>query len=147
RCREAAPTARRRQIAVVLVSAAAGLVMASSHRWRPSEVPRPARGWAPPWSPLEWRAGQIPLAPRFWAVTGGAFGIAAGSALGVAGASLLPGAPVVSHGLPALLGGYLGTKILDTSVIVDGRITDVCETGVVEGTLVVPQFVKEALSR
>jgi uncharacterized protein YacL len=32
-------------------------------------------------------------------------------------------------------------KILDTSVIIDGRIADVCETGFVDGSLVVPQFV------
>ncbi len=32
-------------------------------------------------------------------------------------------------------------KILDTSVIIDGRISDVCETGFIEGTLLIPQFV------
>ncbi len=32
-------------------------------------------------------------------------------------------------------------KILDTSVIIDGRIADVAETGFIEGTLVIPQFV------
>ncbi len=32
-------------------------------------------------------------------------------------------------------------KILDTSVIIDGRIFDVCKTGFVEGPLVIPQFV------
>ena len=32
-------------------------------------------------------------------------------------------------------------KILDTSVIIDGRIADLCDTGFIEGTLVVPQFV------
>jgi uncharacterized protein YacL len=36
-------------------------------------------------------------------------------------------------------------KILDTSVIIDGRIADVCETGFVAGTLVVPQFVLKEL--
>lgn len=36
----------------------------------------------------------------------------------------------------------LGTyKLLDTSVIIDGRITDISETGFIEGVLVVPQFV------
>lgn len=38
-----------------------------------------------------------------------------------------------------------GRKILDTSVIIDGRISDVCETGFVEGTLVIPQFVLREL--
>jgi len=36
-------------------------------------------------------------------------------------------------------------KILDTSVIIDGRIADVCETGFIDGTLVVPQFVLREL--
>ena len=36
-------------------------------------------------------------------------------------------------------------KILDTSVIIDGRIADVCETGFVDGALVIPQFVLKEL--
>jgi uncharacterized protein YacL len=36
-------------------------------------------------------------------------------------------------------------KLLDTSVIIDGRIADICETGFVDGTLVVPQFVLKEL--
>jgi uncharacterized protein YacL len=36
-------------------------------------------------------------------------------------------------------------KILDTSVIIDGRIAEVCEAGFVEGTLVIPQFVLKEL--
>ncbi|MFC1671824.1 PIN/TRAM domain-containing protein [Planctomycetota bacterium] len=35
--------------------------------------------------------------------------------------------------------------VLDTSVIIDGRIADVCETGVIESPLVVPRFVLEEL--
>src|SRR6056300_416297 len=35
---------------------------------------------------------------------------------------------------------YLG-KILDTSAIIDGRISDVSEVGFLEGTIIVPQFV------
>jgi uncharacterized protein YacL len=34
-----------------------------------------------------------------------------------------------------------GAKILDTSVIIDGRIADIGETGFLEGPLVVPQFI------
>jgi len=34
-----------------------------------------------------------------------------------------------------------GAKILDTSAIIDGRIADICETGFIEGTLIIPQFV------
>jgi len=36
-------------------------------------------------------------------------------------------------------------KILDTSVIIDGRIADICTTGFIEGTLVIPEFVLEEL--
>ena len=36
-------------------------------------------------------------------------------------------------------------RILDTSVIIDGRIADVCETGFMDGTLVIPQFVLKEL--
>lgn len=36
-------------------------------------------------------------------------------------------------------------KILDTSVIIDGRIADVCETGFMEGTFIVPQFILHEL--
>jgi len=36
-------------------------------------------------------------------------------------------------------------KILDTSVIIDGRIADICETGFLEGTLVIPQFILREL--
>lgn len=36
-------------------------------------------------------------------------------------------------------------KILDTSVIIDGRIADICQTGFLEGTLIIPRFVLEEL--
>ncbi len=36
-------------------------------------------------------------------------------------------------------------KILDTSVIIDGRIADVCETGFLEGVFIVPQFILQEL--
>ena len=38
-------------------------------------------------------------------------------------------------------------KILDTSVIIDGRIVSVCESGFLEGPLVVPQFVLHELQQ
>lgn len=36
-------------------------------------------------------------------------------------------------------------KVLDTSVIIDGRIFDICKTGIVEGTLIIPGFVLQEL--
>jgi uncharacterized protein YacL len=51
------------------------------------------------------------------------------------------------------LGGVFGAenkgrksqKILDTSVIIDGRIADIAETGFLDGVLVIPQFVLREL--
>ena len=36
-------------------------------------------------------------------------------------------------------------RILDTSVIIDGRVADVCDTGFMDGTIVIPQFVLKEL--
>ncbi len=36
-------------------------------------------------------------------------------------------------------------KILDTSVIIDGRIADICEAGFLEGVFIVPQFILQEL--
>jgi len=38
-------------------------------------------------------------------------------------------------------------KILDTSVIIDGRVADICEAGFLEGPLVLPQFVLKELQQ
>ena len=38
-------------------------------------------------------------------------------------------------------------KVLDTSVIIDGRVADICKTGFLEGTLVVPHFVLRELQQ
>ena len=53
----------------------------------------------------------------------------------------------------AALGGIFGAekqgrktfKLLDTSVIIDGRIADIAETGFLDGILVIPQFVLREL--
>jgi uncharacterized protein YacL len=123
---------------------------------------------------LEWRAGQLPLEQTFWGVAGGALGLLAGYVGGTAVVSLVPGAGAAGRNLPELLGAYLGAmvalrrradldgltaklfsrgsrrelyKVLDTSVIIDGRIGDVCDAGFLEGTLVVPQFVLRELQQ
>ena len=51
------------------------------------------------------------------------------------------------------LGGLFGSersskrlfKVLDTSVIIDGRVTDIAEANFIDGTLVIPQFVLREL--
>jgi len=53
--------------------------------------------------------------------------------------------------LGGLFGGEKSTetsfKILDTSVIIDGRIADIAETGFIDGALVIPQFVLRELQQ
>jgi len=63
---------------------------------------------------------------------GGALGLAKGSTAlsGLFGAETASGS---------------NRKILDTSVIIDGRIADIAETGFLDGILVVPQFVLQEL--
>jgi len=65
-----------------------------------------------------------------------------------AGTGSEPPSPVASPsaaGASAIDPGRASPKILDTNVIIDGRIADICETGFVEGILVVPQFVLREL--
>jgi len=50
--------------------------------------------------------------------------------------------PVVETEKVAIGPGY---KLLDTSVIIDGRIADICKSGFVEGILLIPVFVLEEL--
>lgn len=124
---------------------------------------------------LEARAGSAPIDRLFWGAVGGGLGLLAGLAAGLVAGALLPPARSTTFGLMALLGAYAGAavalrrlpdlepvsaqlfpaaarrhgldKILDTSVIIDGRIADICETGFVDGTLVVPRFVLGELQR
>ncbi|HUB19427.1 MAG TPA: PIN domain-containing protein [Acidobacteriaceae bacterium] len=42
-------------------------------------------------------------------------------------------------------GGRRNTKVIDTSAIIDGRIADIAETGFLEGTLIIPEFVLREL--
>jgi uncharacterized protein YacL len=44
-----------------------------------------------------------------------------------------------------LAGNIVCPKVLDTSVIIDGRVADLCETGFLEGTFLVPNFILDEL--
>lgn len=124
---------------------------------------------------LEWQARRVPVERLFWGAAGGLVGLVFGLGLGTALGAVVPGAGGLGRGLFGLLLAYLGCtvalakrdelegmsaklfpkpslrpeayKILDTSVIIDGRIADVCETGFLEGTLLVPQFVLRELQQ
>lgn len=47
--------------------------------------------------------------------------------------------------MPPKTTAYGRPKILDTSVIIDGRILDLLQTGFIEGTIIIPNFVLEEL--
>jgi uncharacterized protein YacL len=124
---------------------------------------------------FELRLKTAPVTHVLGALLGGAIGLAAAKVLGDAlyWANLGDGRVVFLHSLILLALPYLGLlmgarkgewlepanlvsafrgagprrryKILDTSVIIDGRIADICETGFMDGTLVIPQFVLKEL--
>lgn len=90
---------------------------------------------------LPGRAGFIsPLVAA--AVAGGVgilVGLSRGEAVGEAVLRRLPPVPVPKDP------GRAETIIVDTSAIIDGRIADVCQTGFIQSTLVVPRFVLDEL--
>jgi uncharacterized protein YacL len=126
---------------------------------------------------LENRLRHTSLADLFGALFGGAAGLLIARMLGAALFWANTGDPrvVFLHSLILLVLPYIGLVlggrsgewlepdrlmtifrarapqlrywILDTSVIIDGRIADICETGFVDGTLVVPQFVLRELQQ
>jgi uncharacterized protein YacL len=70
---------------------------------------------------------------------------------GVFGMALLQGMreemlhvfPQLDEEHAAHAGAYHSPKLLDTNIIIDGRMTDMCKTGFIEGPLYVPSFVLE----
>jgi uncharacterized protein YacL len=118
---------------------------------------------------LEIAVGVLPLRPLLWTVGGGTVGLLVGLALGVALDPLVGTAGPAVRGVVALLGAWVGgavaarraaelaapaagpvrggARVLDTSVLVDGRVADVAEAGFLDGVLIVPHFVVQELQR
>jgi uncharacterized protein YacL len=104
-----------------------------------------------------------------WGSVGALAGVVAGLCLGTAVAPLVPGGgPVVATAVAlagAWVGGAVGARrapelpgfarpapdvserVLDTSVIIDGRVAEIVDAGFLDGALVVPQFVLRELQR
>jgi uncharacterized protein YacL len=100
-------------------------------------------GWLAGWV----AAGILGSAPVGLARLAQALCLAGGGYLGLA-LALEKGAEFNLAGLVRLLKEQPRTesyKLLDTSVIIDGRIADITETGFLEGTLVIPQFILREL--
>jgi rRNA-processing protein FCF1 len=69
-----------------------------------------------------------------------------GASAGVRIAVALRGSGHAARPFSAEVGpGSTQYKIVDTSVVIDGRISDVCETGFLDGVLVIPGFVLREL--
>ena len=68
-----------------------------------------------------------------------------GMILGAARASTYTFSLPVGAAVPALSPERVTFHILDTSVIIDGRIADIAETGFIDGGLAIPQFVLREL--
>src|SRR6188768_162437 len=124
---------------------------------------------------FEVRLKETSVTHMIGALLGGSIGLAAAKTIGAAmyWANLSDGKVVFLHSMILLALPYLGLvlgarrgewfepanlvglfrasgprkryRILDTSVIIDGRIADICETGFMDGTLVIPQFVLKEL--
>jgi uncharacterized protein YacL len=90
---------------------------------------------------LPGRAGFIaPLvAATLAGVLGTLAGLSRGDAVGQAVLRRLPPVPAPKRAGPA------ESVIVDTSAIIDGRIADICQTGFIQSTLVVPRFVLDEL--
>jgi uncharacterized protein YacL len=65
-----------------------------------------------------------------------------GYTIGVAWGKELQSLPVFHHSTKS---ESAQQKILDTSVIIDGRIPDICDAGFIDGILVAPQFILNEL--
>jgi uncharacterized protein YacL len=124
---------------------------------------------------LEQAARQIPLPRLFVGAIGALAGMLLAQVVGPALVVVLPEVDTTAgRGFLSLLLAYIGVvfalrreeelsgltrrvfpsaapprerqyKVLDTSVIIDGRIADVCESGFLEGTLLIPQYVLREL--
>jgi uncharacterized protein YacL len=153
---------------VALGEAAAGVVGAGTGLAVAGRLWRAGRRWS---TSLMDRLSRLSAQAALTGGIGLLFGLAAAALLGGALAEL----PEVGRVLPLLASltlGYTGLvaglslegefaaverwvrpkagrgaipKVLDTSVIIDGRIADLCRTGFLEGPLVVPSFVLEEL--
>lgn len=96
---------------------------------------------------VEWVGGEVFDVQTFLFHIGGLVFL-----LGLPYLGLVLGARFGKEKLPSqeqkfyeVAGSTLCPKVLDTSVIIDGRVADLCETGFLEGTFLVPHFILDEL--
>jgi uncharacterized protein YacL len=117
---------------------------------------------------LEVASRRVSPRPLLWTLAGAGAGLMAGLLLGLALSPLAGGAAPALRTAAALLAAWLGgmvaarrasedarladrkgdpPRLLDTSVLIDGRIADVAEAGFLDGVVIVPRFVLRELQR
>lgn len=57
----------------------------------------------------------------------------------------IPGKQAKTDDVQSIDSGYVPPKLLDTSVIIDGRIAEIIENGFIEGEFIVPRFILNEL--
>jgi rRNA-processing protein FCF1 len=142
------------RVLVVAAGAAAGAALAPSIGLGPFAGGALGAGAGALAVVLEIAAGAAPLRPLLWTAGGALAGLLTGIALGMVLAPLgaWVGGAVVARRVAELAGpsspeSDASTRILDTSVLIDGRIADVAEAGFLDGAVIVPQFVVRELQR
>lgn len=113
-----------------LVGLVLGMAVAAMFAWPLSLLPDPFGQFLPT---------VIALATVYVSVT--VFSLRAQDVFALFG-GLLRASPGALRMLP---GGATGEVLLDTSVIIDGRILDISQTGFIQGALLVPRFVLNEL--
>jgi hypothetical protein len=152
---------------LVAATAVAGLALAPSAGLSPVVGAALASVTAGGVVALEIAAGRASRGVPLWTAGGGVAGMLVGLALGVALIPLTGWPGAIARGIGALLGAWLGgvtaarlaaersrpldggasTRVLDTSVLIDGRIADIAAAGFLDGTVIVPQFVVREIQR
>jgi hypothetical protein len=152
---------------LVAATAVAGLILAPSAGLSPFVGAALASVTAGVVVALEITAGRAPRGVLLWTAGGGVAGLLVGLALGVALVPLTGGPGAIARGVGALLGAWFGgvtaarlaaelsrppdggasVRVLDTSVLIDGRVADIADAGFLDGTVIVPQFVVHEIQR
>jgi uncharacterized protein YacL len=157
------------RVLVVLGAGAAGVALAPAAGLAPIAGAIVGAAAAALAISLEIAVAALPLRPVLWTAGGAAAGLLVGLALGVALAPFVGPAAPMARSVVALLGAWVGgvvaarrnaelsapahepvpgpARLLDTSVLIDGRIADVAEAGFLDGAVIVPQFVVHELQR
>lgn len=157
------------RLLLITAGAVAGFALASSRGAHPLAGAAAGAGAAAVAVALEVAGGSAPLPPLLCTAGGALAGLLAGLVLGTALAPLAGDAAAVVRSGVALLGAWVGgavaarraaelcrpgsraqepgARVVDTSVLIDGRIADIAGAGFLDGAVIVPQFVVRELQQ